>query len=160
MAEGSIKPAGSPELLKLEKFKGVWVSDLPFLPGYRINGAVSGKTREEYRDACGGSCFILDIESLTPEGDLKAHGFIFYDESISKFKLEWYDNFGNHISGEGNFTDDDTLIMIEKYTRKGRGILERHTEKFKTAGAKIHTVETFINGEFSKTCEIPFKRER
>jgi hypothetical protein len=158
MSEGFDKPARSPELFKLARIKGIWLSGQPFLPGSRIDGSISGETKEEYMEACEGFCYLVNIVSRTPEWVLNAHSMIFYDRLINKFRLEWYDNYENHITGEGNFTDDDTLVMIEKYARKGRSIIERHIEKFTGDSSRIHLVETFINGEFSKTSEIKFEK--
>ncbi|MGA2140798.1 MAG: hypothetical protein ABSG94_00105 [Brevinematales bacterium] len=135
-----------PELNKLDRIAGKWVCS-----------AGSDKTMEILKSACDGFCYLVDIESDTARGLLRGHGMVFFDDAIKKFRLEWYDNFANHITGEGNFTDDDTFIMIEKSNINGTPHIERHTEKLAPGGSKkTLTVENFINGEFEKISEECF----
>ncbi len=147
MEEKIGKPVKFPELIKLETIEGEWVS-----------AGAEGKTREHFRKACDGFCYLTDIESETPAGLMKGHGIVFYDQAIKKFRMEWYDNFTNYITGEGKFTEEGTFIMIEKYSRDGRAYLERHTDKVIDGARKLHTVENFINGEFKKLSEMSFDR--
>jgi hypothetical protein len=139
------KAAMPDELKKFEKMEGLWVSD-----------EESAKTKENYKKACDGFCYLIDLESENASGILKGHGFIFYDKSIEKFRLQWYDNFSNYISGEGNFTDDFTFILIEKFNRN----IERHTEKFLDGGRKLQIIENFENGEFKKVKELSFFKKK
>ncbi len=138
------KPARFPELDQLDKFEGEWVS---------------GETKEIFKRACDGFCYLADVEAETSGGLLKGHGIIFFDNSIKKFRLEWYDNFAIHISGEGNYTDESTFIMIAKYSRNGSAHIERHTEKLISGIKKIHMIENFTNGEFEKISETTFDRK-
>ncbi len=152
------RPDRAPELLRLERFEGEWVSSDVHQPMPWMEQGGTGNSREHFRKACDGYCYLTDIEASTPFGGLKGHGIVFYDRRIGKYCLEWYDNFGNHISGEGNFTDDDTLLIIEKYVMNGQTVLERHTDRLLDVRHKLHTVETFLEGEFRLTSELRYEK--
>ena len=88
--------------------------------------------------------------------DLKDHQSSAY--LMCLFRLEWFDNFGNHISGEGSFTDEQTYEVIAKYIMNGIEVIERHTDRLTNEDEKVHVIETLINGAYELSSELHYKK--
>ncbi len=90
MAELFERPGKAPELLKLDRFSGKWVSWDTHRPMPWMKEGGAGSSREFFRKACGGYCYLTDIEAETPFGGLIGHGFLFYETQIEKYRLLSY----------------------------------------------------------------------
>lgn len=150
------RPKPSNELEKLETFIGEWISEDIHYPMPWMSEGGKGKSRNIFRKALDGYCFLADFSSETPFGTIKGHGIWFFDSKQSKFKVQWYDNFANHLEGEGNFLDVNTLVIQYRYCMGGQDILERHTSKIVDADNYDYIIETFLDGEFRLTTESKY----
>lgn len=159
MSEWYDRPKPAEQLEKLEAFVGEWASidqheSMPWM-----NEGGSGITRNVFKKALDGFCYFTDIEADTPFGNIKGHGFIFYDSEIQKFRIEWYDNFGNHLFGEGDFNEStQSLQFVEYYKMGGVDVVERHTSTKTDESHYTHVVDTLIDGEFKLTSTLYYKR--
>ncbi len=155
------RPEPSAELSKLEPFAGEWTSvdRHEAMPWMKEGGA--GHTRNRFRRALDGFCYLTDIEADTPFGKIKGHGLIFFDTELDKFRIEWYDNFGNHMSGDGDYDESrQSLVLVEHYRMGGVDVVERHTSKLIDADHYRHIVETLVDGEFRLTSTLEYERAR
>ncbi len=158
MSEWYDRPEIPIELNKLDIFTGNWISHDKHHPVEWMKKGGIGSTKEYFRRSLDGYCFITDIEADTPFGNIKGHGFTFFDKDTNKYHLEWFDNFGNHIIGEGHLINEHTYVLIEKYSMNGVSVVERHTDKLINENEKIHIIETLINDKYELTSELYYKK--
>lgn len=158
MSEWYERPERPSELDKLDVFIGEWVSVDKHHPMEWMKEGEKGSTKEIFKRALDGYCFLTDIEAETPFGNIKGHGFTFFDKLINKFRFEWFDNFGNHISGVGSFTDDQTYEVVAKYTMNGVEVIEKHTDRLANENEKVHIIGTLTNNGYELSSELYYKK--
>lgn len=153
------RPEPSQELKSLEPFCGRWVSvDQHESMPWMADGG-TGLTRNHFRKALDDFCYLTDIEADTPFGNIKGHGMIFYDREAGKFRIAWYDNFGNLMTGEGDYDPSDrSLILVEKYRMNGVDVKERHIDRIVDENHYTHIVETMLDGEYKLTSILNYRR--
>lgn len=110
MSEWYERPSPSEKLKLLEVFTGRWESCDIHEPMPWMKDGGMGKTINTFSSALDDFCYLCDICADTPFGDLKGHGIYFYDVETKQFRIEWYDNFGNHMTGSGDFIEETALL--------------------------------------------------
>jgi len=155
---GWSRPKPSPELSRLEALVGVWVSEDRHYPMPWMPQGGTGKSRCVFEDALDGYAFLNDTFSQTPFGPIKGHGIWYFDSDTQLFRVSWYDNFANHLQGEGGFDPQGRLVLTYRYRMAGQDIQERHTFYFLDPEHFRHEIETFLDGRFQITSELKYRR--
>lgn len=151
------RPSPSKELEKLKVLLGDWEScdkhyPLPWMP----DGG-TGTSKNSFHEALDGYGYLVDYTGDTPFGSIKGHGIWFYESEYKAYKIQWYDNFGNHVQGNGNFKDGQ-FVFDMRYRMDGEDIFERHTIKDIKADSYLYIIEIEIDGKLRKSSELHYHR--
>lgn len=152
------RPKPAPELNKLEPLIGEWESIDKHYPMPWAPQGGKGQSKTNFFKALDGYCYLSDVSSETPFGIIKGHGIWFYDSAVNKYKIQWYDNFANHLQGKGDFINDDLLVFELRYCMGNTDIVERHTIKNIAKDSYDFIIETLLDGAFKLTSESKYKR--
>lgn len=152
------RPKPAPELKKLEPLVGEWESIDEHTPSPWASEGGKGRSKIKIYKALDDYCYLLDFFSETPFGDFKGHGIWFYDSEERNYRQQWYDSFGNHVQGIGNFIGDDVLQFEIKYRMQNNDVVERHTIKNISKDSYDQIIETLLEGEFKLSTESKYKR--
>lgn len=151
------RPEPSKELEKLKMLEGDWESHDTHYPLPWMPDGGTGKSKNSFHEALDGYGFLADYNGSTPFGSIKGHGIWFYDSERNQYKIQWYDNFGNHISGNGNF-ENDQFIFDMRYRMGGEDIFEQHTIKDIKDNSYLYVIEIEVDGKLCKSSELRYQR--
>ncbi len=108
-AEVSPKPRFTPELRELSFLVGSFMVDIT-LPESPLSKAGFGKGTLISQWGLDSTFLLLNVDEIGPAGRYRGHGYLTYDKMEKRYKLWWFNNWGEASDYQGDFVRD-TLIL-------------------------------------------------
>lgn len=133
-----------PERMRLAFLVGAWEEEISYFG--REAGADKGRGRWFARPDMG-RYLMFRYEGSGPEGDYRALGILTRDAATQKYRMWWFDDSGNVGEYNGEFRDENTLVLEYRGQVDGRAFRERISYKRVGLGQVHTTIEQAYGDE-------------